>query len=177
MAANPDHQEKSREEVSRVLQGALPTHEQLAALPYLSQTVEETMRLYPAAPLLMTRRALAPVSLGSWSFPARTLFMIPLQLIQTDAQWYSPPQQYCPEHFKKDTKTTPRGAYAPFGMGPRVCLGQHFAMAEIKVIAAILLQHWRFFIPTGAQPPKPILRVTLRPDYPLRLGLTALRTL
>lgn len=174
MASKPELQRKARDEVSRVLLGATPTHDQLSELPYLTQTIEETMRLYPAAPLLMTRRAIDPLSLGSWHFPKRTLFMIPLQLIQCDAQWYSHPQKYGPERFSEDQKNAPRGAYAPFGMGPRVCLGQHFAIAEIRAISAMILQRWMLSPPTGMKPPKPNLRVTLRPDTPLHLALTPL---
>lgn len=171
MAANPEQQKASQEEISRVLQGALPTYDQLAELPYLTQTIEETMRLYPAAPLLMTRRAVAPLSVGPWHFPARTLFMIPLQHIQTDEKWYSDPQKFCPAHFSKDHNHAPRGAYAPFGMGPRVCLGQHLAVAEIRAVATMILQRWTLSIPPTTKPPKPTLRVTLRPDSPLRLTL------
>lgn len=171
MAAHPEYQQKAQDEVARVLQGKTPTHDQLSELHYLTQTIEETMRLYPAAPLLMTRRAIAPLDLGSWQFPERTLFMIPLHQIQGDGQWFSHPQQYWPERFHKDHKNAPRGAYAPFGMGQRVCLGQHLAVAEIRAIAAMILQRWTLSVPTGMRPPKPSLRVTLRPDVALHLKL------
>lgn len=172
MAAHPECQQTAQEEITRVLRGTSPTHEQLADLPYLTQTIEETMRLYPAAPMLMTRRATNPVSLGAWQFPKRTLFMVPLQLIQGDGQWYSSPQRFCPERFSRGHNNTPRGAYAPFGMGPRVCLGQHLASAEIKAIAAMILQRWTLSVPTGMTPPKPALHVTLRPEQPLHLRLS-----
>ena len=172
MAANPECQKKAQDEISRVLQGTTPTHDQLAELPYLSQTIEETMRLYPAAPLLMTRRAISPLDLGSWHFPKRTLFMVPLQLLHGDGQWYRNPQKYDPERFGREQKSAPRGAYAPFGMGPRVCLGQHLATAEIKAIAAMILQRWTLATPTSMAAPQPALRVTLRPDLPLHLRLT-----
>ena len=66
----------------------------------------------------------------------------------------------------------PRGAYIPFGLGPRVCLGQHFAQLEMTVIAAQVLQ--RFKLSTLAtSPPTPRLAVTLRPEGGLRLKLEA----
>ncbi|NHC63140.1 cytochrome P450 [Paenalcaligenes suwonensis] len=173
MAANPTCQQKAQEEIARVLQDTTPTYDQLADLPYLTKTIEETMRLYPAAPVLMTRRAINPISLGPWQFPKRTLFMVPLQLIQGSIKWYSNPQKFCPERFGSDHKNTPRGAYAPFGIGPRVCLGQHLASAEIKTIAAMILLRWTLSVPTGMTPPKPALHVTLRPDQPLHLMLTS----
>lgn len=60
----------------------------------------------------------------------------------------------------------------PFGTGPRVCLGQHLATAEMTVIAAMLLQRYKLSVPEGAAPPRPLLNVTLRPDQPLWLAVT-----
>ncbi|MBP6861712.1 MAG: cytochrome P450 [Neisseriaceae bacterium] len=172
MASNPEYQAKARNEISHILQGKTPTHDQLSELNYLTQTIEETMRLYPTAPLLMTRRAIAPIELGSWQFPERTLFMIPLQQIQCNEQSYNEPQKYYPNRFDKNNKSAPRGAYAPFGIGQRVCLGQNLATTEIRVIAAMILQRWILSTPISMEPPIPTLRVTLRPKTPLHLTLT-----
>ena len=69
-----------------------------------------------------------------------------------------------------DAEPPPRGAYVPFGLGPRVCLGQHFAVLEMTLIAAMLLQHYRIE-PTDAPMPEPRLNVTLRPSSPVQLRL------
>ena len=59
----------------------------------------------------------------------------------------------------------------PFGAGPRVCIGQHFAMLEMTLLAAMLLQRYRMVQPDDALPVKPAMNVTLRPsgNLPLRL--------
>jgi cytochrome P450 len=171
MASNPRAQAAARAEVQTVLQGRAPTAETLAALPWLTQTLKETLRLYPAAPVLIARRAVRPVTLGGWQFPARTLFMVPPQLMHHDPRWFPEPHAFRPERFGPDAPTVERGAWLPFGAGARVCLGQHLAMAEMTLIAAMLLQRFTLAVPDGMAPPRPVVHVTLRPDQPLHLAL------
>ncbi|MCQ4380045.1 cytochrome P450, partial [Clostridioides difficile] len=74
---------------------------------YLTHTLEETLRLYPSAPILISRRASRPLVLGPWQFPARTLFMLPLQLMQRDARWFAEPDACRPERFADDAPAAP----------------------------------------------------------------------
>lgn len=178
MATNPAVQAAARDEVSRVLGGRAPSAETRSSLRYLTQTLEETLRLYPSAPILISRRASRPIALGAWQFPARTLFMLPLQLMHLDERWFPEPHAFRPERFADDAPALPRGAYMPFGTGPRVCLGQHLAMAEMTVVAAMILQRHVLSVPPGMTPPRAVLNVTLRPERALHLaieptGLTA----
>ncbi|HEV3432287.1 MAG TPA: cytochrome P450 [Paraburkholderia sp.] len=172
MASNREAQRIARDEVERVLQGRAPTLETLPALGYLTQTLKETLRLYPVAPLLISRRATRAVQLGDWSLPAGTLFMIPGHLMHHDPRWFADPEAFRPERFAPDAPELPRGAYMPFGAGPRVCLGQHLAMTEMTVIAAMLLQRFTLGVPQGAAPPRPVFNVTLRPAQPLHLAIS-----
>lgn len=174
MAANPQAQQAARAEVRARLAGRPPTAADIAALPYLAQTLQETMRLYPAAPVLLSRRSVAPITLGGWQIPARTIFTVPVQLIQHDARWFPEPQAFRPERFGDDAQTAPRGAFMPFGTGPRICLGQHLVMAEMTVIAAMMLQRFELAPLPGSEAPRPVMNVTLRPEQPLRVQLTAL---
>ncbi|NOK45658.1 cytochrome P450 [Burkholderia thailandensis] len=172
MASNPEAQRVARDEVQRVLQGNAPVAETLPELGYLVQTIKETLRRYPVAPLLISRRATRAIQLGDWALPARTLFMIPAHLMHHDARWFPDPEAFRPERFAPDAPEVPRGAYIPFGAGPRVCLGQHLAMAEMTVIAAMLLQRFVLSAPDGSAPPHPVLNVTLRPAQPMHLAIT-----
>lgn len=171
MASNPQAQAAARAEVTRALGGEAPVADRLASPGYIRQTIEETMRLYPAAPVLISRRASSPVVLGAWQLPARTLFMLPVQLMHHDPRWFAQPDVFRPERFAPDAPPVPRGAYLPFGAGPRVCLGQHLAMTEMTVVAAMLLQRFALSIPDGMTPPRPVMNVTLRPDQPMRLTI------
>ncbi|WP_413674906.1 cytochrome P450 [Massilia cellulosiltytica] len=173
MAANPSAQAAARAEVDAVLEGRLPTAADLPALDYLGRTLQETLRLYPAAPILITRRSVRPITLGGWQLPARTMFGIPLHLMHHDARWFPQPDAFRPERFAPGAPTIPRGAFMPFGTGPRVCLGQHLALAEMTLLAAMFLQRYMVVAPAGMAPPKPVFNITLRPETPLTLRLTA----
>ncbi|WP_321818353.1 MULTISPECIES: cytochrome P450 [unclassified Paraburkholderia] len=172
MASNPAAQRLARDEVQRVLRGAAPSVETLPALDYVVQTIKETLRLYPVVPVLFSRRARRAIQLGGWTFPARTLFVIPANVLHRDSRWFSDPESFKPERFASGAPEVPRGAYIPFGAGPRVCLGQHLAMSEMTVIAAMLLQRFELSIPHGSEPPHAVLNVTLRPDQPMLLRVS-----
>lgn len=174
MAANPEAQCSAREEVRRQLAGQRPDVEVLSSLPYLTQTLQETLRLYPAAPVLFSRRATRPLALGPWQLPARTMFMIPVQLMHHDPRYFAEPLAFRPERFDRSAPQPPRGTYLPFGAGPRVCLGQNLAMIEMTVVAAMLLQRFELAVPDGMAAPRPVLNVTLRPNRPLSLRLRPL---
>lgn len=171
MAANPVAQDLARREVRDRLGGRTPDAADLPSLTYLAQTVQESLRLYPTAPVLLTRRCTRPIALGPWQFPARTLFMAPLLLMQRDPRWFPEPLAFRPERFAADSPDAPRGAFIPFGDGPRVCLGQHLALSEMTVIAAMLLQRFALAAPEATAPPRPVFHVSLRPEQPLRLRL------
>jgi cytochrome P450 len=171
MAAHPNEQAAARAEVDAVLEGRTPTAQDLASLPHLARTLQETLRLYPAAPVLLSRRATQAVTLGGWQFPARTMFTVPVGLVQRDARWFPEPDAFRPERFADDAPDIPRGAWLPFGTGPRVCLGQHLALAEMTAIAAMFLQRFTVRIPEGMAPPETVFNITLRPREALRLML------
>ena len=94
-------------------------------------------------------------------------------VMQRDPRWFEEPDAFRPERFDPGCghPEIPRGAWMPFGAGPRVCLGSHFALTEITLVAAMLLQRFRLAPVPGAAPPEPVLNITLRPKQPLQLRL------
>jgi cytochrome P450 len=172
LAAHPQAQRQAAEEVRQSLQGRAPTADDLPALRALTQTLQEAMRLYPAAPVLISRRCTRPITLGPWQLPARTMFMVPVQLMHLDPRWFEQPLAFRPERFAPGAPAAPRGAYKPFGAGPRVCHGQHLATTEMVAIAVLLLQRFALSVPQGQAAPRPLLNVTLRPESPLHLRLS-----
>lgn len=175
MAAHPEVAARAQAEVDRRLAGRAPTLADVAALPWLTQTLQEAMRRFPPIAALMTRRALQPVRLRECTLPAGALVRITPWVLHHDPRWFPTPQRYDPARFDADAATAPRGAYLPFGTGPRVCLGQHFAMTEMVLIAALWLQRYSFVPLADPTPPPAVLQVTLRPCAPLRLRLARRR--
>ena len=178
MASHPQAQARAAAEIDSCLAGQPPGADAMQALPWLTATLKEAMRLYPPVAALMTRRLTREIELGGVCLPARTLVRVTPWLLHRDPRWWPrEPEAFQPERFMAATDEwtpdpIPRGAYIPFGLGPRVCLGQHFAQLEMTVIAALLLQRFRLST-LNDTPPTPRLAVTLRPECGLSLKLEA----
>ncbi|MGN6526051.1 MAG: cytochrome P450 [Burkholderiaceae bacterium] len=173
MAEHPGVAARAREEVDAVLAGRDPAADELAALPWLTATLKEAMRLYPPVAAVMTRRATADIVVQGHRLPRGTLLRITPWVLHRDPRSFPDPQAFRPERFLPGAPPPPRGAWMAFGTGPRVCIGQHFAMLEMTIAAAMLLQRWTLALPPGTPPAEPWLNVTLRPRGGVRLRLTA----
>lgn len=173
MAANPDAQRRAADEVDTVLEGRTPVAADLARLPWLSLCIKETLRLYPPAPALFTRQLTDGMEIAGLRLPRGAMLRLTPGVIQRDGRWFDEPDAFRPERFDTASghREIPRGAWMPFGAGPRVCLGSHFALMEITLIATMLLQRHHLAPVPDAPPPEPVLNITLRPKAPLRLRL------
>ena len=171
IARHPEVAERIHAEVDAVLQGQTPTPATLQQMPWLQASLKEALRLYPPAAVLMTRRAIKDVKVGPWTLPKGQLIAFTPYVIHRDPRWFESPAEFKPERFLPGAPTMPRGTWMPFGTGPRVCIGQHFAMLEMGLMAAMLMQRFRLEWPEAAQWPEGDLAVTLRPAKPIRLKL------
>ena len=155
---------------------AAPANPRLAELPYTHAVIAESMRLYPPA-WVIGRRMTADVTLAGWSIPAGSLVLASQWVVHRDARWWPDAHAFTPERwltadgrYDEAAPGQPRGAYFPFGMGRRVCIGESFAWTEAVLALAALARDWA---PTLV-PGHPIaLRpaVTLRPMHGLRMVL------
>ncbi len=173
MAAHPDAQRRAADEVDAVLGGREPGAADLTRLPWLSLCIKETLRLYPPAPALFSRRTTQALDIAGLRLPRGAMLRLTPGLIQRDPRWFEEPEAFRPERFDPAAghREIPRGAWMPFGAGPRVCLGSHFALMEITLVAAMVLQRYRLAPVPEAPAPEPVLNITLRPATPLRLRL------
>lgn len=171
MAEHPDAAERARAEIGTVLNGCVPGPEHLAQLPWLAATIKEALRLYPPISALMSRRTTAPITLGGVDVPKGAMLRITPWVLHRDARWFAQPEQFRPERFLEGAPPIPKGAWIPFGLGPRVCIGQHFAMLEMTLLAAMLLQRYTVRWPEGEADCAPRLHVTLRPEQPVSVWL------
>ena len=163
MAQHPEAALRAQAEVDAVLQGGTPGPEHLAQLPWLGATLKEALRLYPPIAALMSRRTTAPIALGGVPVPQGAMLRITPWVLHRDARWFAEPDRFVPERFLDGAPPIPRGAWIPFGLGPRVCIGQHFAMLEMTLLAAMLLQRYTVRLPVGGAVGAPRFQVTLRP--------------
>jgi cytochrome P450 len=171
IARHPEAAKRIHAEVDTVLQGQAPTPSALQQMPWLQASLKEAMRLYPPAAVLMTRRTLSDVHVGPWTVPQGQLIAFTPYVIQRDPRWFESPHDFKPERFLPGAPDIPRGTWLAFGTGLRVCIGQHFAMLEMGLIAVLLLQRFTLHWPEGADWPAGDLAVTLRPAGPIRLQL------
>ena len=171
MAQHAPAQARAVAELRAVLAGREPSADDIGRLPWLGATLKEAMRLFPPIAAMMTRRLTREVLLNGVHLPARTLLRVTPWVLHRDPRWWPhQPNGFWPERFLQGAvEPIPRGAYLPFGVGPRVCLGQHFAVQEMTLIAAMLLQRFEL-LPLGPLP-RPQLAVTLRPEHGLHLNL------
>jgi cytochrome P450 len=160
--------EKLVAEVAQVLGGRAPTQADVDRLPFTSAVVRESMRLYPPV-WAMARLATADVNVAGITVPAGTQVILSQWVVQRDARWFPEPLAFRPERWLNgETAELSRFAYFPFGGGPRVCIGQHFALLELVLVVARAAQSLRF----GLEGPADVALapvVTLRPRDPVRL--------
>lgn len=171
MAEHPAALTRARHELDSRLGARDPEAGDLPTLPWLGATLKEAMRLYPPVAAVMTRRTTREITLGGRTIAAGALLRITPWVLQRDGRWFDEPGAFRPERFLPDAPPPPRGAWMPFGAGPRVCIGQHFAMLEMTLVAAMLLQRYDLKLPAGAPPAEPVLNVTLRPRGGVQLLL------
>jgi len=167
LATHPHVEARLHDELQRVLNGRPPTVDDLPNLPYTEVIVKETLRLYPAA-YVTAREPITDVTLAGHRIPKGRTILIAPYTVHRDPRWYEQPEAFMPERWLGDLeKRIPRLAYLPFGAGPRICIGNAFAMMEARLILATVAQRFRFVLSAG-QRVEPDPMVTLRP----RGGLT-----
>jgi cytochrome P450 len=162
-------------ELTTVLAGRPPTFDDLPRLPLVRQIVDEALRLYPPA-WLITRRAVTEDWLDDYRLPPGALVVIsPYQLHRRASLWPAP-ERFQPERFTPAASAErPRFSYLPFGGGPRICIGNSFALIEAQLIVATIAQHYRLH-PVADRPVVVEPLVTLRPRHGLPMRLQPLAT-
>ncbi len=135
--------------------------EQTRSLPLLDRVIKESMRLFPPA-IHGGRIATGPFEMGGYEFPTGTKVMYSEFITHRMPEIYPEPQRFLPERWAGPEPTT--FAYIPFLAGPRRCLGAEFAMLELKIVLALLLQRYRLTLPQGTRIDRSVL-FTLEPKH------------
>ena len=128
------------------------------------------MRLYPPA-WVMTRRAAEQVEIGGYVVPAGSNIIVSPWVTHRDARFFPNPEAFDPERWCGDREQAiPKFAYFPFGGGPRVCIGNNFALMEAAILLAAVAQRFQISL-VQEQTVEPMPSITLRPKngVPVRL--------
>jgi cytochrome P450 len=168
--------ERLRAEWQGVLaDGRAPEAADLPALVFTRAVVQETLRLYPPVAIL-SRQAMRADRIRRWDIrKGGTVACLPW-LLQRNGLIWDAPHEFRPARFLPDAPVKPpRFAHIPFGLGPRVCAGAAFGMAEMLVFLPVLLRRLDFRVAPGHRV-MPKLRLTLRPDGGLPMLLARRET-
>ncbi|MBI3510108.1 MAG: cytochrome P450 [Bacteroidetes bacterium] len=163
LARNPDAEEKILIEVKNVAKNKPISFEDLPQLIYTSQVIEESLRLYPPI-WLIGRQTIKEDKLGDYIIPEKTDIMICPYVMHRHPAYWNEPDKFDPERFSpENSKNRLPYSYIPFGGGPRLCIGQNFAMMELLITVAAIIRKFRIKIVSGDNV-KLGAYITLRPE-------------
>ncbi len=162
LSQNPQMETKLHAELAAVLHGYAPTMQDVPQLVYTRRVLDETMRLAPPA-WIMSRLSLRDETLGEYALPARApVVLSPYSMHRHPRYWKNPnafdPERFAPENLGKQ----PRFVYMPFGGGPRLCIGQPFALAEATLLLAAIAQRYQLRV-------APNTKIECEPQITLRV--------
>ena len=142
----------------------------LDRLRFTRAVIEETMRLYPPV-FLIARAAAAPDSIGGLPVRKGDAILISPWLLHRHEKLWTDPDAFIPARFMAGAPQPDRFAYLPFGVGPRVCIGAHFAMVEATLALAKLIETFHFSL-IDKKPAIAVGVVTTQPDYSPMFSIT-----
>jgi len=158
------------DELTRVLKGRPPTFADLTQLVYTEMIVKEAMRLYPPA-WLFGRQPIGMVTIGDYPLIQGSTVLISPYVMHHHRLYFENPIRFEPERFSSENeKRLPKYAYIPFGGGPRICIGNSFAMMEAKLILATIAQRFQLILSAKQKIDLEPL-VTLRPKDGIQMLL------
>jgi cytochrome P450 len=171
LSQHPEAEANLVGEWRRVLNGRTPTPDDLPHLPYTEAVITEAMRVYPPV-YLIGREATTELTLGGYRVKKGFTVFMSQWVNHRDPRYFSEPEAFRPERWLDGlAKRIPRYAYYPFGGGPRVCIGNTFALMEAAIILAAVGQRYQFTLDQDAvidvNP-----QITLLPKYGIPATLT-----
>lgn len=170
LTQHPEVEARLREEVDQVLGSRTPSYADLEHLKYTRKVFLESLRLYPPA-WVIPRYSVKEEVVDGYTLPANALLLVSPYLVHRTPEVWPEPERFDPERFSPERSAgRPASAFLPFGLGPRRCLGEHFAMYESLLTLAMVMQRFRVRLVPG-QKIEPRSVASLRPNGPIRVTL------
>jgi cytochrome P450 len=166
----PDVAARLQAEIDEVLGGRTPTVEDLPKLQYEWRVIQESLRLYPAIWVFL-RSAIVDDEIGGYTIKKGKNLFISTYITHRHPDFWDNPEGFDPDRFEPEkTKDWHRFQYIPFGGGPRKCIGNNFAIVEMQLCMAQILQRYRLDLvpgwPIATEP-----GLSLRQKYGMRMTL------
>ena len=153
-----------------MLGGHLTTVEHLNRLAYTRMVTQEVLRLYPPA-WIFGRKTIVDDEIGGYFIPASSMIVLSPYITHRHPAFWEQAEVFDPERFAPaQAAGRPHYAYFPFGGGPRICIGNNFALMEIQLVLATIAQHYRLHLVPG-HPVEPEALLSLRPRSGLPMTL------
>lgn len=152
LSQSPTIEAKVLAEIEQVLGGRLPTLDDIDKMPYTNMLIQEALRFYP--PVYVTvRENLEADTWGDYALPPHTAILVNIYGVHRLAEYWPHPDEFNPDNFCNPPH---RFTFIPFISGPRKCMGDSFAMMEMRLLIPTILQHVRLrFVGEQAVKPKP----------------------
>ncbi|CAO2204081.1 unnamed protein product [Urochloa humidicola] len=175
LSMHPEWQDLAREEVLNYFGKARPDFDSMSRLKIVTMILYEVLRLYPPV-IFLTRRTYKEMELGGIKYPSGINLMLPLLFIHHDPTiWGKDASEFNPKRFAEgiSNATKYQTAFFPFGWGPRICIGQSFALLEAKMALCTILQRFSFELsPSYSHAPYTV--ITLHPEHGAQINLKKL---
>lgn len=167
----PEVRERLQEEIDRVLGNRPMTIEDVPRLEYARMILEESLRLHPPF-WFENRNTMAEVELGGATLPQGSLVVFSRYSLHRHVDFWSRPDQFDPNRFTPEKEENKRSTYAyiPFGGGPRICIGMHFAMLELLVLLTVVARTYRVRLDRSHRH-EMAAHLTMTPKYGVRARL------
>ncbi|PKG23837.1 cytochrome P450 [Niallia nealsonii] len=169
LSQHPEVEAKMYEEINRVIGSRPPTPDDFMKLTYTQNIMWESMRLYPPA-FVTSRKVDKDVEIKDYRFKKGDVILVSQYVMHRKPEYFQNPTSFIPERFENNfIKTIPSYAFFPFGGGPRVCIGNHFAMMEAVLVLVTIAQRFRLKLAPDHHVVKNYSTITLRPKRGLRM--------
>ena len=145
-------------------------YEDSEQLPFIRRVIQESLRLYPPAWLLMLREATVATQLMGFHVPRKSWIYLAPWVTHRSERWFADPLKFDPDRFAPERiAEIPQHAYYPFGLGPHRCIGEKLAILEMTLIVATVLREFRLTLAAGQGPVEVEPHTAIRPRGGLRL--------
>lgn len=175
LAAHPEWQERIRAEVREVCAGRMPDADMVRKMKSLTMALQESLRLYPTT-ALQVREAMKDMKFGDIHVPKGvSVWTMIIALHQDVDNWGPDAHLFKPERFANGVTGACKFPYMymPFGVGPRMCLGQNFALTDLKILVALIVSNYSFTLSPQYRH-CPVMRMNIEPEYGVILRIKKL---